>query len=285
MNAIDDWYSASSLTEAADRIETPHVPRTTNVYVISGSERTVLVDAGRGIGNLAGFLESLVGTEVRLVLTHSDWDHIGNAHQFDDVAIHPSERGDNGQIAIDTLSDEFVRRPAQLVADMRGADLPFPDGFDPDDYEIPAATGVDAVKPGTEIDLGDRILEAIALPGHSPGHLGFLDHADGILYGGDVIHAGAGLYLHFQHSDLAACYESLARLRRLRDENAFDALATCHNSPYTGDDLSLIDTLFEGLEAIIANDLSSEIVEMSWGPARQYVVEGSSILTKMETEA
>lgn len=283
MNSTTDWYDVEQLPGAGRKIGTPHTQTPSYVFLIEGSETTVVVDAGYGVGDLAGLLATAVETDARMVLTHWHWDHIGNAHQFDDVAIHPTEQSD-GRVTIDVLSDEFVRRPSQFVADMREENRPFPDDFDPDSFELPPATDVGVVEDGDEIDLGDRSIEVVSLPGHSPGQVGLLDRRDGILYGGDVIHTDDGLYLHFQDSDLGACRRTFERLRRLRDDGAFDVLATSHNEPYEGDDLRLIDDLSEGLDAIAAGEAEYEVVETRWGTARKYEIGESTVQTRMDPE-
>jgi glyoxylase-like metal-dependent hydrolase (beta-lactamase superfamily II) len=46
------------------------------------------------------------------------------------------------------------------------------------------------VRGGESIDLGDRRLSVLHLPGHSPGSIGLLDEHDGVLFSGDAIYEG-----------------------------------------------------------------------------------------------
>jgi glyoxylase-like metal-dependent hydrolase (beta-lactamase superfamily II) len=61
------------------------------------------------------------------------------------------------------------------------------DPGEPEDKLRGSYPGADT-KPDREIGPGDRVgsLEAIASPGHTPGHLAFLDTRDGTLYCGDA---------------------------------------------------------------------------------------------------
>ena len=43
------------------------------------------------------------------------------------------------------------------------------------------------IKEGDTIDLGNRILEIYETPGHSPGHVSYLDRANRLLFSGDTI--------------------------------------------------------------------------------------------------
>jgi glyoxylase-like metal-dependent hydrolase (beta-lactamase superfamily II) len=120
----------------------------------------------------------------------------------------------------------------------------------------------------------------IELPGHSPGHVGLLDSATDTLYGGDVIHFDHNLYVMFEDCDLEAYADSIARLKDLRDDGAFEVLATSHNEPLSGDDLEIVDDLLEGLREIAAGGREYEIVETDWGEARSYEIGDSDVLTK-----
>jgi glyoxylase-like metal-dependent hydrolase (beta-lactamase superfamily II) len=228
----------------------------------------------------AEIIADLVDVPVTLLLTHSHWDHIGAAHQFDDGRIHERERGPDGRVGIDTLSGEFVDRPAQFVERWRAEGGAFPDGFDPDAYAIEPATDVRALADGDRIDLGDRTLDVVHLPGHSPGHVGLLDREVGVLYGGDVVHGDHGLYAHFADCDLRDFAASFDRLVDLREAGAFDTLCTGHNPPIAGDDLDLLARLRDGLREILAGELELERVETVRGPAHRFEVGESAVLTE-----
>jgi glyoxylase-like metal-dependent hydrolase (beta-lactamase superfamily II) len=278
VNATDDWYTVTELAPGSYSI---FEAEDYGQFLVEGTERSVLVDAGTGVGDLGSVVSDLVDTPVTLVLTHTHWDHIGAAAQFDDVLVSPIELPADGCVRIDSLSTEFVQRPTQFtnrhVAD--GGSLP--DGLDPDDH---AVEPVDAspLPPDEGVDLGERTLEVIPFPGHSPGHFGLLDPATNILYGGDVVHMEKNLYVMFEDSNLEDYIESMERLRDLRDEGALDVLVTSHNDPMSGVDLSLIDDLLSGLREIAADEREYEVVGTDWGEARSYEIGPSTIVTKTD---
>jgi glyoxylase-like metal-dependent hydrolase (beta-lactamase superfamily II) len=278
MDAADGWYDVTRLTDRSYRITEAD---RYGAFLIEGASRSVLVDAGIGVGDLPGLVSRLVGTPVTLVLTHTHWDHIGAAADFEDVRVAPAELPSDGRIAIDSLSDEFTDRPARFTDRWLDAGKDFPDGVDPNEYAIEPADAT-ALSVGGTVDLGDRTLEVVPLPGHSPGHIGLLDPTTGTLYGGDVIHRDRGLYVHFQDCDIDAYVGSVGRVRELRESGRFETLATSHNDPLSGGDLSLVDDLFEGLEGIRAGERTPETVDTDWGPAHSYRVGDSEILTTTE---
>jgi glyoxylase-like metal-dependent hydrolase (beta-lactamase superfamily II) len=278
MNATDDWYDVTRLTDRSYHIDEGDGY---GLFLVEGRDRSVLIDAGIGVGDLRGLAADLVDTPLTLLLTHTHWDHIGRAAQFAEVLVSPAELPSDGRVAIDSLSNEFTQRPARFSREWLEAGKAFPDDFDPATYGIdPAAAEPVPVDAG--LDLGDRTLEVVPLPGHSPGHLGVLDPATDVLYGGDVIHFDHGLYAMFEDCDLGDYVASMARVRDLRDAGRFDVLATSHNEPVSGDDLSLLDDLHEGLREIDAGTRDYELVDSEWGTVRSYDVAGSAVQTRGE---
>lgn len=276
MNDTDDWFDVERLDERSWRISEGVVFHT---YLLAGDDRAVLVDAALGVGDLRSVVEDLVDVPVTVLLTHSHWDHMGAAHQFDDVLIHDFERGADGRVTSHQVADVYPADFDGWAAQWRDADQEFPDGFDPDGYEIPPATGVEPVRPGATLDLGGRSLEIVHVPGHSPGLLGALDRDAGDLYASDVVHIDYSIYAHFGGCDLVAYEDTLAGLSELRHAGAFDTLYTGHNRPLSGDDLSLIDEFHDGVVAILADDLDYEPVDGEL-TGRRYEVAGQDVLTK-----
>ena len=279
MNATDDWYDVTQVTDRSYRITEAEKY---GIYLVVGDERAIVVDAGIGVGDLYELVSALVETPITLVLTHTHWDHLGAANQFRDVRASEIELPADGTVRIDSISDEFVDRPGQFSERWLDAGNEFPDGVDPDEYAIEPVEA-SALSSGDSIDLGDRTLEVIPLPGHSPGHIGLLDEDAGVLYGGDVVHFNYGLYAMFEDSDLDEYLCTLTRVRTLRDEGMFDTLLTSHNDPLVGDELSHVDDLIEGIREILAGEREYDIVDTSFEPARSYRVGDSEIFTPVES--
>lgn len=277
MNRTDEWYDVEAVTENGYRIVEGGGY---GLFLAEGTDRSVVIDAGIGIGDLRGLVAELVETPVTLLLTHSHWDHIGSAARFDDVRVHETEIGPDGRVAIDSHSDQFVERPAEFVEGWRADGNELPEGFDPSAYAIKPVEDPTPVAGGDGFELGDRRLETVHTPGHSPGHLALLDGEAGVLYGGDVVHRDAGLYVHLEGGDLRAYRETFARLAELRDDGAFDTLLTSHNPPFAGEELAVIDRLERGLERILDGEADPERVETDFGTADRYEFGESVVLTE-----
>jgi len=68
---------------------------------------------------------------------------------------------------------------------------------------------------GDTVDLGDRSLTVLHLPGHTPGSIALFDPADGTLFSGDVVYDDDVLLDSLTGSDPAQYACSLRRLREL----------------------------------------------------------------------
>ena len=145
------------------------------VYLIKVEGQSGLVDAGTGqaTDRIIKNIEDC-GVEPEkikyLLLTHCHFDHTGGARQMKALT--------GCQIIAHELEVPFLEKPDQEVTAARwyGAKLePFV---------------VDRKIKGQRerITLGERIIEAIHIPGHSPGSLAFMMESEGmkVLFGQDV---------------------------------------------------------------------------------------------------
>ncbi len=272
MNSTSDWYGVEELAGANYRISEGVV---FNNYLLDGDDEAILIDAGIGFGDMATFVSEFSGRPVSLLLSHSHWDHMGAAYQFDEVRIDGREVTDGDRV----VPKNFGYTPAEFIEEWQDADRSLPDAFDPAAYELRSVEGVDVVAAGDTIDLGDRTVELIDIAGHSPGQLGVLDRENGVLFGSDIIHNNYDLYIHFDGCDIAAYLETLERVVALRDDGAFDTLYLAHSRPLAGDELSKLDRYLDAVREIIDGDRPFEMVAESSGEARKYDVGDHHIYT------
>lgn len=191
------------------------------LFLLEGSKRAALIDTGMNCPKAKELAESLTALPLMLINTHVDRDHISGNDAFDEVWMSASEMA-------------YYHHSGVHSHTVHGL------------YE------------GDSIDLGDRSLEVIALPGHTPGSIGFLDSRNRVLLSGDPIQKHGTIFMFGPQRDLAAAIESYSRI--LKSKDRFDEIWPSHADLPV--DSSVIPGLIDGCKNILAGKLSGEIREM-----------------------
>jgi glyoxylase-like metal-dependent hydrolase (beta-lactamase superfamily II) len=82
------------------------------------------------------------------------------------------------------------------------------------EYHVHAAPATRLIEEGDVLDLGDRVLQVLHTPGHSPGGISLWEAQTHTLFSGDILYDGP-LIEDAYHSNLQHYAQSLARLREL----------------------------------------------------------------------
>ena len=88
-------------------------------------------------------------------------------------------------------------------------------GYEPDSYSLTPVQPTRRLVDGDDIDLGDRALKVLHLPGHTQGSIGLFDREHGTLFTGDVIYDPPAILDDLIGSDAAAYASSMRRLLTL----------------------------------------------------------------------
>jgi len=195
-----------------------------NIYFIRGTEADLLIDTGVGVHQLPAFLASSglrpePAKPLSVVLTHLHFDHSGGAHQFPLVHAHTREaawvaRGDPYMCASWVTPQEVVPKPA---------------GWRAEEYRVQECQ-VEGVEEGHLFHLGDRQVEVLHLPGHSPGSLGLIDRGSGVVATGDTLyHTSHGLIDWYPGSSSSQMLASVQRLRDLGEAGSLRTVLPGHN--------------------------------------------------------
>lgn len=205
-------------------------------FLLTGDERALLLDSGMTVDNARELAEELTTLPLALLNTHADRDHVAGNAAFERIYVSPCE----------------LVHP-QLRTLTSGQVVPVWDG--------------------DVIDLGGRELEAIALPGHTPGSMALLDRTTGMLFAGDPIQRNGRIFMFGAMRSLPAYIHSLRRLRTRADEIA--SIWPCHaDCPV---DVGTIDELISGAEAVERGEVAYSLAEMHGTPIREYDI-GVSVL-------
>jgi glyoxylase-like metal-dependent hydrolase (beta-lactamase superfamily II) len=169
-----------------------------NVYVLREADGVTLVDAGWAIQEAQLHLESALAelnhdlSDVkRFLVTHIHRDHYTLAVSIrrlfgSEIALGEGERGSL------ELAKRDDWRPIQAVLPtlQRAGAAPLierlldqldRESLADEDWEEPDSWLRDFAR----IPVGDRVLQAIATPGHTRGHLVFMDQSRGVMFTGD----------------------------------------------------------------------------------------------------
>lgn len=173
------------------------------------SKEALVVDPGGDVPRILAGVEKLGVNIIKILLTHGHIDHAGGAA---------------------ALRDKLATRAGISGPPIEGPDER--DGFLLEGLEAQAANygfeGVRNVTPdrwlheGEAITLGEHRFDILHCPGHTPGHIVFINHAArfGIL--GDVLFQGSIGRTDFPYGDHAALIEAIkTKLLPLPDEFGF----------------------------------------------------------------
>ncbi len=148
-----------------------------NAYLVREDDGLTVIDTmlPRSAKAILRAAEKLGAPIVRIALTHAHGDHVGS---LDELAA-----------ALPGVEVLISARDARLLEkDM---------SLDPGEPQSKLRGGYPGAKtrPTRTLTHGDRVgsLEVIAAPGHTPGHVAFLDPRDGTLYCGDAFSTLGGV--------------------------------------------------------------------------------------------
>jgi len=149
-----------------------------NCYLVREDDGFTLIDTGWPGSQAQPIIQEAhkLGLPiVRIVLTHAHIDHVGSLDALHDALP-------NAQVAISERDARFLSGDKSL---------------DPTEPQVPLRGGypICTTKPELLLHEGDRIgsLEVIATPGHTPGHLAFLDTRDRAVIAGDAFQTLGGV--------------------------------------------------------------------------------------------
>lgn len=234
----------------------PGLP-TQNSYLVVGERKAALIDLAVDTPELYSYACSLAGTPVQVLLTHGHPDHVYHLDAVSEAWLHPADHG-------------------MVTEGIPGLCPPIP------------SISLHSLEDGQCIDLGNRELKVIALPGHTLGSVLFLDERTGILFSGDTCARRLlyGLTLTVPLSEHCRLLEQLSK----RD---FSIIYTAHDrcglpKEYLQTILNCIRTELPKAEETVTLPVVGSMRNLHWGNeatlsyfdmaiTRQYLPEAQSL--------
>jgi glyoxylase-like metal-dependent hydrolase (beta-lactamase superfamily II) len=176
---------AEAVMTAAFRPGNPVI--TINAFAIHHAGKVILIDTGSGpnFGESAGHVPEALNaagispdTVDAVVMTHLHPDHTGGLATADGRAVFP-----NAELIVHEAEAKFWLETENPPEAMKG-------------YFEGAKAALAPYKARTRLFTGGEVLpglEAMPLPGHTPGHTGYVLHsgAESLLIWGDIVHLPA----------------------------------------------------------------------------------------------
>jgi hydroxyacylglutathione hydrolase len=177
------------------------------MYLISGDKKCLLIDTGWGISDLPKLIASLSPLPLIVVNSHGHPDHSYGNCFFKEVYIHEADKSFINK-PIDTDTRNWIIKNALPKS--------LPESFNIGMW-VKTIPSLKPIKDGYVFDLGNRRLQTINIPGHTPGSICLLDSENRLLFTGDTIQNPT--WLHLEESlPLNVFQKNLNRLQSRMDE-------------------------------------------------------------------
>ncbi|MEQ2191779.1 Metallo-beta-lactamase domain-containing protein 2 [Xenoophorus captivus] len=187
-----DWYAHKSLGDGLFWIQERFYQseNRANIWLLRGTHQDVVIDTGLGLRSLPDYIDAngLLGKDPQrknpllAVATHAHFDHSGGLHQFQQVGVHSAE--------VDALANGDNFETVTWLSDREIAVAPSP-GWRARHYKVKAVQPTHILQEGDVINLGDRQLTVLHMPGHSRGSICLHDRDNKLLFSGDAVYDGA----------------------------------------------------------------------------------------------
>ena len=235
----DAWFEVYEPAPGVFAIYEPHQAEGTIGYLIVGQKRALLFDTGMGISDVKKATTELTKLPIVVLNSHTHDDHVGGNWEFDTV------------YGMDT---DFTRKNAQGSREDAQAEITpdqicgaVPKAFDAKAYVTRPWKITAYMHDGVRFDLGDRTIEVIATPGHTPDAISLIDRAHGLLFTGDTYYP-APIWLFRPETDLDAYGASIRRLAALAPQ--VKLVLGAHNIPVAQPSvLAQLVTAFDAVRA------------------------------------
>ncbi len=161
------------------------------------SRRGLVVDPGGEADRILAAIDQLGVSVERILLTHGHLDHAGGAAELQ--ALLRARTGDPASVSIEGPDRRDAFLLDEIEAQARAYGLEGLRGVTPDRW----------LAEGETVRLGAHAFEVLHCPGHTPGHIVFVNRASGFAILGDVLFQGSIGRTDFPYGDHAALIRSI----------------------------------------------------------------------------
>jgi glyoxylase-like metal-dependent hydrolase (beta-lactamase superfamily II) len=260
-----DWFEVYQLNTNTYAIYEPNQWQEAISYLLIGSEKAMLVDTLQGIGDLKSLVAQLTNLPLLVINTHSHFDHVSGNYQFDTIygvnntfALNNAKGHDNAVNGQEMTADTFWKN--------------LPPEFSMESYENKPYQIDYYVADGEIIELGERPIEVVFIPGHSPDSIMLIDKNNRLMLTGDSFYP-APLYLYSETSSFRDFANSVKTMLSYQDR--VDFLLPGHNET-----MQSVAYLAKLQAAVLAVQDAAVPSKLEDEDVRNYEFEGFSLLVK-----
>ena len=220
-----DWFQAYAVAPGVFAISEPRQYEGVTSFLVVGTNRALLFDTGLGGARIGEVVRRLTDRPVTVVNSHTHFDHVGGNSEFGDIRNLDSPH--SRASARGAVSESLAAYARETLAEDRVCG-PLPAGVESREYRLPRWEATGHVGDGDQLDLGGRVVEIIATPGHTPDSICLLDRANGLLFTGDTYYSGE-IYLWSPETGVADYTASVGKIAALAPE--LKVLLPAHGAP------------------------------------------------------
>lgn len=208
-------------------------------FLLEGKDKAAMIDSGANCPEAAELAKQLTDKPVLLINTHGDGDHTSGTSGFPEIYMH----------AADYVNCEMGEKYPQ--------------------------TALVELRDGDEINLGERMLKIIHIPGHTAGSIAILDVSKRALYAGDSVQKGH--IFMFGNKRVPAQYgESLDKLIALESE--FDCIYASHDEYRIPGDYA--EKVRAAWDKVMAGEVPYETIDRFGNKVKSYTTEACGFFTE-----
>ncbi len=169
---FDDYFVVEDIDATTFAIGEPRYYQGNYSYLLVGSNRALLFDAGTGNRDIVPVVRSLTSLPVTVLPSHLHFDHVGALGRFERTAL------------LNLMALRKRVRNSRLTL-RRYEFLGFADSVPEPSFAVD-----EWWTPGSTVDLGGRALRVLSTPGHTPSSAALYDAQRHQLFAGDFIYPG-----------------------------------------------------------------------------------------------
>lgn len=192
-NKVGDHWVVEQIAPMTFAIGEPQADLDNYEYLLIGTSRALLIDAGAAADDLHAVAAELTSLPITVIPTHLHFDHTHGLKHFSDIAL------------IDLPETRSHLIDGKI--DLRRYNYGLPLGDD----EAASFTVSQWIAPDSFIELGGRRIQLLSTPGHTTSSVTLYDAAAGLAFTGDLIYTTT-LYVYTPDSSLSSYISTFDRL-------------------------------------------------------------------------